>query len=56
VSIPSKVPLIPKSYHGVEMMLAHASCLVRYVLLLTLEKALPGGFPMITISKKRENK
>jgi hypothetical protein len=47
MSILSKVPLIPKSYHGLEMMLSHASFLARYVLLLTLNKALLGGFPML---------
>jgi hypothetical protein len=38
-----------KSYSGLEMMLALASCPVRYVLLLTLNKALPGGCPLFAI-------
>jgi hypothetical protein len=54
VSILSKVPLIPKSYPGMEMMLARTSCLARYVLLLTLNKALPGGCPIITISQRKK--
>jgi hypothetical protein len=57
VSILTKVPLIPKTYPSLEMMLAHASCLARYVLLLTLNKALSGGCPVITISqRKKDNK
>jgi hypothetical protein len=37
-------------------MLAHASCLARYVLLLTLKKALLEGCPMFTISQMMNNK
>jgi hypothetical protein len=38
------------------MMLAHASCLARYVLLLTLNKALLGDCSMFTISQMMNNK
>jgi hypothetical protein len=50
MNIPSKDPHKPKSCPGLEMMLAHASCLARFVLLLTLNKTLPGGYLMFSIS------